>query len=141
MTLWGDKDVIRYTAIPAPCSPEQIVSRIECLSVYDVFVLRLEGEMIGVVGCICMDDIGAEYALFYHLKRAYWGKGYAACAVEQLLKKKREKVPSAVFYSDVVSGNIASEKILQHFRFECVSVEKNGFEREGVRMDIKHYKL
>lgn len=52
LALWGDSDVIRYTAIPAPCSLEQIRSRIDSLSAFDVFVIRMEGEAMGVVGCI-----------------------------------------------------------------------------------------
>lgn len=141
LSLWGDRDVIRYTAIPEPCSLEQIRGRIDRLSAFDVFVIRMEGEAIGLVGCIRMDGSKEQYGVFYQLKKVFWGKGFATCAVEQLLTKMKKKSPSAVFYADVVADNIASEKILRHFKFQCFSVEKNGFERDGVKMEIRHYKL
>lgn len=139
--LWSDRDVIRYTAIPEPCSLEKIRSRIRVLSAFDVFALRMEGEVIGVVGCIRMNESKDQYGLFYQIKKSYWGKGLATCAVEQILKRMKEKSPSAVFYADVVVDNIASEKILKHFHFHCISVEKNGFVRDGVKRTVRNYKL
>lgn len=141
LDLWGDSDVIRYTAISAPCSLEQIRSRIDSLSAFDVFVIRMEGEAMGVVGCIRMDGPEERYGVFYQLKKIFWGKGFATRAVEQLLMKMKEKSPSAVFYADVVAGNIASEKILQHFHFHCISVEEDEFERDGIKRAVRKYKL
>lgn len=141
LALWGDSDVIRYAAIPAPCSLEQIRSRIDSLSAFDVFVIRMKGEAMGVVGCIRMDGSEERYGVFYQLKKIFWGKGLATRAVEQLLMKMKEKSPSAVFYADVVADNIASEKILQHFHFHCISVEEDGFERDGIKRAVRKYKL
>ncbi len=104
-------------------------------------MIRMEGEAMGVVGCIRMNGPEERYGVFYQLKKIFWGKGLATRAVEQLLMKMKEKSPSAVFYADVVAGNIASEKILQHFHFHCISVEEDGFERDGIKRAVRKYKL
>ncbi|WP_283609049.1 GNAT family N-acetyltransferase [Faecalispora anaeroviscerum] len=141
LNLWGDEDVIRYTAIPSPCLLEQIRSRIDNLSAFDVFVIRVEDEVVGVVGCIPMEGPQERYGVFYQLKKIFWGKAFATHMVDEMLMKMKEKSPSAVFYADVVADNIASEKILRHFDFQCISVEQDGFERDGSKMDVRHYML
>lgn len=47
----------------------------------------------------------------------------------------------SILYADVVSANIASDKILKYFGFKLISVDKDGFDLDGCKIDIKNYFL
>lgn len=139
LDMWGDAEVIRYTNIKTPCTAEQVKDRVTVLSSFQVFAVRMADEILGVVGCLCMDEAKHEYGFFYHFKKAYWNKGIATQAARWMLQHLTETEPNAVVYSDVVEKNVASEKILQRLGFQFVSEEENAFERDGVKMAIRLY--
>lgn len=139
LDLWGDSDVIRFTNIKAPCTFEQVKDRVTVLSSSPVFAVYTEGQIAGVVGCLCVDENIPEYGFFYHFKKAFWNQGIATQAAGWLLDDMKEKAPSAVFCSDVVANNVASEKILNRLGFEFVSQEENAFECDGATMTVRHY--
>lgn len=117
--VWSDADVIRYTGIPKPCTPEQIEARRQKLAQLDAFAVRLDGELIGVVGCPCMEDGMPVYGLFYQFRKSVWGQGYATQAVQWLLDYMGRTYQRPTIIADVLTANVASEKILRHFGFAC----------------------
>ena len=56
LPIWPDQGVIRYTNIKAPCTLEEIKDRVQLLQQVGVFVVSHNHEVIGVIGCPCMDE-------------------------------------------------------------------------------------
>lgn len=139
--IWSDEDVIRYTNIKKPCSLEEISERINRLKVFDVFIVRSNNDVVGIIGCPCIDKLKSQYGLFYQFKKSAWGQGFASQSTEWLLKYMRKKYSKVTLYADVVVDNIASEKILIYSGFVYINEEKNGFERDGRKITIRNYKL
>lgn len=141
ISIWSDEHVIRYTNIEVPCSLNEITERINFLKLFDVFIVRYKGDVIGVIGCPCIDKSQWQYGVFYQFKQTIWGQGCATQATKWLLNYMKKKYTNATFYADVVTENVASEKILKHFGFELISQEESSFERNGIKMTIRNYRL
>jgi len=139
--LWDDPDVIRYTNIKEPCDLTTIKMRIKRLAAFDTFSVCFGDTLIGVIGCPCIDAEKAIYGLFYQLKKDYWGKGIASAAAEWMIDYMKEKYAHPTFYADVVVSNIASERILVHRGFSCISQQVASFERDRTKMDVHNYRL
>ncbi|MGL4346169.1 MAG: GNAT family N-acetyltransferase [Cellulosilyticaceae bacterium] len=137
-SIWSDVDVIRYTNIKEPCSNDEIIHRIELLQVFDVFVVYNNQELIGIIGCPCINKLLYEYGIFYQFKKSSWGKGYGEEAATWLLNYMKHKYPQMTLFADVVADNIASEKILLKLGFSVVEEIPMGFERDGEVMPIHH---
>lgn len=140
LSIWSDEDVIRFTNIKEPCTLQEINARIQLLKLFDVFVVSNTEGVIGIIGCPCIDRSKSQYGVFYQFRKSSWGQGYATIATEWLLSFMKEKYVDVTFFADVVTDNVASEKILKHFGFDCIS-EEDGFERNGITMKIHNYKL
>ena len=138
-SIWSDEDVIRYTSIKTPCTPEEIRDRINVLKEFDVFIVRKEDAVIGIIGCPCMDQEKRQYGLFYQFCKSSWGQGHATESTAWLLDFMREKYPGITFFADVVADNIASEKILKRFGFELISEEET--DRCGDGLKVHNYRL
>ena len=85
LPLWQDEAVVRYTNMALPCTPEEAARRAEVLAPFDVFVLRLEGELAGIAGCPAADRAERRFGVFYQLRPAFWGRGLGTRAVGRLL--------------------------------------------------------
>lgn len=138
LNIWSDEDVIKYTNIKTPYTLSQTKNKIKNLKDFDVFVVSNEDGVIGIIGCPCINKEKLEFGLFYQFNKSSWGKGYATKATEWLLDFMKKKYNKITIFADVVEDNVASEKILRHFGFKCISQE-NYFERNGVKMKINNY--
>ena len=139
LPVWSDPKVIRYTNIKSPCTLEEVRERIDVLKKHDVFVVRSNEDVIGIIGCPCIDQDKKQYGLFYHFRRSSWGQGFATESTGWLLDFMRKKYHNIELFADVVVDNIASEKILRRFGFELASEET--LERAGVSWKVHNYKL
>ena len=74
LALWQDEAVVRYTNIALPCTPEEAERRADTLARFDTFVLRLEGELVGIAGCPAVDRAARRFGVFYQLRPAFWGR-------------------------------------------------------------------
>lgn len=131
LPIWSDPEVIRYTNIKSPCTLEEINNRIKALKQHDVFIVRSNENVIGIIGCPCIDKDQKQFGLFYQFCRSSWGQGFATKSTEWLLDFMRKKYQNIELFADVAVDNIASEKILRRFGFELISEET--LERAGVR--------
>ena len=139
--IWADEAVIKYTNVKKPCTPEEIKERVERLRPFDIYCMY-DGEMfIGILGCPAISREKGEYGVFYQLKKAAWGKGYGEEAATWLIETMRKQYGRITFYADVVTLNVASEKILKKLGFCLVSKEQDAFERDGKKMTIHNYIL
>lgn len=139
--VWSDEEVIRYTNIKEPCTLEEIKERIERLMPFDIYCCFDKGEFIGILGCPPISREKGKYGVFYQLKKAAWGKGHGKQVAAWLIQTMRAQYGNLTFYADVVTLNVASEKILQHLGFKLTFEEKDTFERDGKKMTIHHYLL
>ncbi|MGL4799745.1 MAG: GNAT family N-acetyltransferase [Cellulosilyticaceae bacterium] len=137
--IWGDPDVIRYTSIKEPCSLDEIRKRIVYLWSFDVFAVRLKGEVIGIIGCPSLDSERNAYGIFYQFKKAVWHKGYGTHCVHWLLKYMQKTHPSATIYGDVLTRNPASERILKRLGFTLHSEEWYGTSSNGLPIAKRRY--
>lgn len=141
IAIWSDKEVIRYTNIKRPCTLEEIENRILIFKNQDVFIVKNNQKTIGIVGCPCINKEKSEFGLFYQLKRTVWGKGIGSKASKYIINYMKRKYGKLTIYADVVSENIASDKILNTLGFRLISEKKDGFKLDGRNMDIKNYYL
>ncbi len=138
--IWSDEEVIKYTNIKGPCTLEKVRGMVKVLKDFDVFVVSNKDGVIGIIGCPCIDKEKLQFGLFYQFYKSSWGKGYATTATEWLLEFMRVNYNKITLFADVVEDNVASEKILKHFGFKYIS-EQYGFERNGVTMKVRNYRL
>lgn len=136
--IWSDPEVIKYTGIFDPCSMEQIQARIARFSTQEVFTVREDNVIIGVIGCPAIDIMNTRFGIFYQFRKSVWGQGYAKRSVEWLLDHMK-KFGDSTIYADVITDNIASEKILQNNGFELKS-EANVMHR-GNEVTVHNYEL
>jgi RimJ/RimL family protein N-acetyltransferase len=89
------------------------------------FVVSVEAEPVGIAG-LHVERYPWGYAeLGYMLHPDYWGNGYATDAVGALLRYGFDERRLHKVGADAYATNEGSHRVL----------EKNGFEREGVRRD------
>ncbi|WP_167955810.1 GNAT family N-acetyltransferase [Anaerosporobacter faecicola] len=140
--IWSNTEVTRYTNIKEPCTEDETRRRIHRLKEYDTFVVWDEekNQIVGVVGCPCMNETKGEYGVFYQFDQAVWGKGYASKAVEWLLRTMHEKHGTCLLIADVCIANIASERILKKVGFTLMPDEVQ-FEKNGVVQKVHQYQL
>lgn len=138
-SLWDDNEVIKYTFVNSNISLADTEKKLMHWIGEAVFVVLKNGQFIGVVGCPGINKDKGEYGFFYQFKRCEWGKGYAAEAAAWVVKFMKRNYSPAVLYADVVTKNIASEKILNHLKFRIIDETNENI--KGQTLTVKHYKL
>ncbi len=137
LPIWSDMDVIRYTGIEAPCTLKQVQQRIALLEGQDVFVIRQDGNVIGILGCPCVDKTKKQYGFFYHLRKDSWNQGYGSLAAAWLVQYMQEQYQTAVLLADVFNANKASERILCKLDFELIG--ETTLQHGGQQMCVHQY--
>ena len=140
LSVWGDREVIRFTNVKEPCTLEEIEERVEILRQFDVFAVLLEDRVIGIIGCPCVDPEKKAFGIFYQFSRESWGQGFAAKSAKWLVGYMKETYGMPTLQADVVSDNIASEKILQNLGFERLP-QDGSFQRDGKEYAVHNYVL
>ena len=138
-TLWNDSEVIKYTAVRDDISLSYVEKKLMNWIGETVFVVLKNGEFIGVVGCPSVNKDKREYGFFYQFKRYEWGKGYASEATAWLLAFMQRNYAPCTLYADVVTNNIASEKILNHLNFKIIDEAVANI--KGQILKVQSYKL
>ncbi len=105
-----------------------------------LYVEEVEGRFAGYVGCFRGDD---SYSLSYWIARPFWGVGVGTHMLETLMDTLPDDVTGGDMSAEVVDGNDASMRLLQHLGFERVGARtftcavtrqtrrKNIFRRPG----------
>ena len=138
-SLWNDNEVIKYTAVRENLSFEDTEKKLMDWIGETVFVVLKNNEFIGVIGCPSVNKENRGYGFFYQFKRSEWGKGYASEAANWVLVYMKRYYAPCTLYADVVTNNIASDKILKHLKFNFIAESEENI-KENI-MTIKHYKL
>lgn len=92
--LWGDKAVTQFIDARGELSLQQVAQRLHDeialqedsgIQYWPIF-LRLTGEHLGCCGLRPYDPAKGVLELGFHLRRAYWGQGYASEAARAAME-------------------------------------------------------
>ena len=146
--LWSNYEVIKYTYAPIMKDISESEQRINMiLEKYSEkdhtsnFTILYNGEIIGTAGCPTVNFQKGEYGLFYQLNQDYWGKGFGYEVAKALVNYMFTESNAKILLADAVTVNLGSIKILKKIGMEMTKIEENGFEHNGLVLDIYHYKL
>jgi len=122
-SLWGDKEVTKYISATGIFSEEDIINRLNTeiinyekhgIQYFPVF-LRQSGEFIGCCGLRPYDEDTLETG--FHLKKEFWGMGYATEAAEAIIKYAFEELKTNKLFAGHNPNNEGSKKTLEKLGF------------------------
>ena len=131
--IMKDKEMFEYT----PDEPWQSIENAEgfinlVLWLYDsehetfkhffAVTEKESGKLIGVCGVGGIDYDRSENEVFYHIRKDYWGKGYATEAAEAMLEYSFEQLGLSKIIGAVHPDNNASNRVM----------DKIGLKRVGI---------
>lgn len=126
--LWGDIEVTRYICATGEFTHQDIVNRLNMeicnekkfsIQYWPVFEL-ITGELIGCCGIRPFKTEAYTYELGFHLRRKYWGLGYASEAAKAVINYSFEELKAASLFAGHHPENKASEKLLKRLGFQYV---------------------
>lgn len=79
-------------------------------------------ELIGVCGVGGIEYDRTENEVFYHIGKAFWGKGYATEAAEAMLRYSFDQLGLSKIIGVAHPENIASNKVLERIGLKRVGV-------------------
>lgn len=119
LALWGDIRVTRF--IGGPFSEKQIQERltreiasmqVHGIQYWPVFLLA-EGDFVGCCGLRPYKPEEKICELGFHLRPAYWGKGFAVEAAQAVIKHAHKSLGAKGLFAGHHPENLASRKVLE----------------------------
>jgi [ribosomal protein S5]-alanine N-acetyltransferase len=145
LSIWQDKDVIKYTMVNNINSIEDCRNRIERQIKWiennsiGPFVVIKNSLIIGYCGGT--KEINNEYEIFYQIKKSKWKNGYGTEIVKKLLQIAfLEKMASKVIAKAIIE-NIGSWKVLEKNKMIRDRTEKKSFIKDGNKFDLYVYEI
>ncbi|WNF36903.1 GNAT family N-acetyltransferase [Bacillaceae bacterium IKA-2] len=142
MSVWGDKDVMKYCGGAGNREREERALKFYInlqnergYSPYAV-IQKENSQLIGVCGFNppydheCME-------LMYHFAKKYWGKGYATEAAVACLNYARDYLMSDKIVAFIDPNNHGSEKVLNKLGFKFKGLKWH----EGSKKEEPYFKL
>ncbi|MEA4920312.1 MAG: GNAT family N-acetyltransferase [Clostridiaceae bacterium] len=126
--LWGDKDVTRYICSDGIFTKQDILSRLETeiqndklfhIQYWPIFELST-GELIGCCGIRPFKDSVPSYEVGFHLRKNYWGMGYASEASKAVIDYSFDTLKAKKLYAGHHPQNEASKKLLTKLGFRYI---------------------
>lgn len=136
--LWGDKDVTKFICATGKFAREDIMSRLETeikndlfyhIQYWPIFDLLTE-ELIGCCGIRPFKSEKQSYELGFHLRKKYWGIGYATEAAEAVIDYSFDFLKADQLYAGHHPQNVGSEKLLKKLGF--LYIGKNYYKPTGL---------
>ena len=129
--LWGDKEVTRFicasgefTAQDIQCHLQTEIENGENYGVQYWPVFNLEsGEFIGCCGLRPCGDEKLVYEIGCHLRKKYWGKGYASEAVQAVIQYGSSILKATKICLGHHPKNAVSKKMALKFGFQYIGDE------------------
>lgn len=126
--LWGEPDVTRYICAAGKFTRREIADRLETeihndrlfhVQYWPIFE-RETGELIGCCGVRPFASEDNAYEMGFHLRKAFWGKGYASEAALAAIDYCFTDLGAAKLYAGHHPQNEASKKLLGKLGFACI---------------------
>lgn len=148
--LWGDPDVTRLICAPGSFTEQEVADRLEReidhdrrFSVQYWPVFELDGG--GFMGCCGLRPYKSgerAYELGFHLRKQYWGMGYATEGAAAVIRYAFHVVKAETLYAGHHPENAGSEKVLKKLGFRYVGTEfyePTGLEHPLYEMYPTHF--
>jgi len=134
--LWGDKEVTRFICSTGIFTKEDIIHRLETefqneklfqIQYWPIFELSTM-ELIGCCGIRPFDR--CSYEIGSHLRKIYWGMGYASEAAKAVIDYSFDVLKADKLYAGHHPQNGASKKLLSKLGFQYI--EEKFYEPTGL---------
>lgn len=136
--LWGEKDVTNFICATGKFTDEDIKNRLKLeifnemnfhIQYWPIFELAT-GELIGCCGIRPFKSEKHDYEIGFHLRKKYWGKGYAYEAATAAISYSFNTLDADKLYAGHHPQNEASRKLLHKLGFKDVG--NNYYEPTGL---------
>lgn len=137
--LWGEKDVTQYICATGEFTQQNIMDRlnvevnnerryqVQYWPIFDV----MTGEFIGCCGLRPFkSEQQHSYEIGFHLRRIYWGQGYAFEAATGVIQYAFAELNADKLYAGHHPQNIGSRKLLSRLGFQYIG--DNFYEPTGL---------
>ncbi|WP_313184162.1 GNAT family N-acetyltransferase [Lacrimispora sp.] len=136
--LWGDKEVTQFICAAGKFTHQDIIDRLDTeihndevfhIQYWPVFELATD-ELIGCCGIRPFKTDPHSYELGSHLRKKYWGMGYASEAARAVINYSFDILKADKLYAGHHPQNKASEKLLLRLGFQYIGL--NFYEPTGL---------
>ena len=126
--LWGEKDVTRYICATGEFSQQNIIDRLNVevnnekqyqVQYWPIFSLMTD-ELIGCCGLRPFKSEQHTYEIGFHLRRIYWGQGYAFEAAKGVIQYAFKELDAIKLYAGHHPKNDGSRKLLTRLGFQYI---------------------
>lgn len=130
-SLWGEAAVSKYITKTGRFSEREIIRRLKTeinneeqfgMQYWPIFE-KATGSFIGCCGMDPYDTEKREYGLGYHLKRRYWGRGFATEAARAAVAYAFEQLGAVLLFAGHHPDNLGSKKVIEKLGFQYVGDE------------------
>ncbi|RJQ51525.1 MAG: N-acetyltransferase [Desulfobacteraceae bacterium] len=144
--LWGDPEVTRHIGGPFP--EEKIRERLSYeiagqaahgVQYWPVF-LRPDGSHVGCCGLRPYPSSPELFEIGIHLKRAYWGQGFAVEATRAVITYAFDELKAAGLFAGHHPANVRSRQVLAKLGFQYTHDElypPTGLKHPSYRLSSK----
>lgn len=125
-TLWGDPEVTKLICASGIFTKEEIVKRLETeirngenygVQYWPIFT-RDTNELIGCCGLRPRKE--NEYEMGFHLRREFWGQGYATEAAKAVIRYAFTVLKAEKLFAGHNPKNVVSKKVLAKLGFSYI---------------------
>jgi RimJ/RimL family protein N-acetyltransferase len=136
--LWGEKDVTRYISATGEFTQQNIIDRLRVeinngkkyqVQYWPIFDL-MKGELIGCCGLRPFKTEQHSYEIGFHLRKIYWGQGYAYEAATGVIQYAFKELNAVKLYAGHHPQNRGSRKLLTRLGFQYIG--DNFYEPTGL---------
>ncbi len=126
--LWGEDAVSKYICAEGRFTEQEIVKRLYTeidnlikfnMQYWPFFALET-GELIGCCGVRPFQGEEQGYEIGFHLRKKFWGKGYASEAATAVIKEFFAMGKADRLYAGHHPDNSGSQKLLKRLGFEPI---------------------
>ncbi|KYG29538.1 GNAT family acetyltransferase [Alkalihalobacillus trypoxylicola] len=145
--IWSDPAVTKFMNIERFTSEEQAVQMIELLKQlskekkairYSIFLSKTN-QIIGSCGFNSLDFEHLKAEIGYDLGKDFWGKGYAAEALESLLNYAFHSLNIQRIEAKIEPGNTPSIKLVERLNFQFEGTLRQAEKSKGTFIDLNMY--
>ncbi len=136
--LWGEEEVTRYICATGKFTEQDIKNRLMTevnngeqyrVQYWPIFDL-MSSELIGCCGLRPFKSEQQIYEIGFHLRKKYWGQGYAYEAASVVIKYAFTTLNAVKLYAGHHPENIRSRKLLTRLGFQYIG--DNFYEPTGL---------
>ena len=136
--LWGDPDVTRFICASGRFTEQEIRDRLAAeiqnhelfhIQYWPVFELTAD-ELVGCCGLRPFPSELRSYELGFHLRKKFWGQGYAQEAAKAVIEHGFKNLGADKLYAGHHPQNRASEKLLIKLGFQ--NIGRSFYEPTGL---------